>query len=161
MTALLHTHSALRYLVLLAALLALAYLVYALATKKPYGKPGRVLPSVFVGLLDLQVLVGVATLLVTRRWYPAMWGHLVMMVAAAVVAHVLLVRNRRRARPGYGLPLAAVLVATVLVIGGIFAIGRSPLRMTVPRASAGALGLQVEAPPLSGPDSAPPALPRG
>jgi hypothetical protein len=53
-----------------------------------------------------------------------------MMVLAAGLAHALLVVNRKRANPGYLLPLIAVAGAFVLIIGGILAIGRSLLATT-------------------------------
>lgn len=130
MTALLHAHSGLRYLVLLAGLVAAGYYVFALATKKPAGKATRVMGSVFVGLFDLQMLLGF-TLVVMGRFYPALIGHFVMMLLAAAVAHGLLVMNRRSAEPGNTLPLAAVVIATGLAVGGILAIGRGPFTMTV------------------------------
>jgi hypothetical protein len=130
MIALFQAHSGLRFLVFLAALIALLYFAFGLATRRPAGKAMRVMGSIFVGLLDLQILLGVA-LVLSGRWFPALIGHLVMMVLAAIAAHVLLVINRRRARPGFALPFAAVGVALVLIIGGIYAIGRDPLKMTV------------------------------
>lgn len=129
MTALFHAHSGIRYLVLLVGVIAIGYYAFALATKKPAGKATRVLGSAFVGLFDLQVLVGTA-LALGGRFYPAVWGHVMMMVMAAAQAHVLLVVNRRRKEPGNALPLVAVVVALVLAVGGIFAIGRGPLTMT-------------------------------
>jgi hypothetical protein len=125
MRMLFYAHSGLRYLVLLMGLIALAYFAYGLATKRPVDKAVRILGSSFVGLLDLQVLLGILLLGAGWPFYPALWGHLVMMVLAAGLAHALLVVNRRRPDPGYLLPLIAVAGALVLIIGGILAIGRS------------------------------------
>jgi hypothetical protein len=130
MIVLFHAHSGLRFLVLLAALAALAYFAFGLATRRPVGRAVRAFGSTFVGLLDLQILLGVA-LALSGRWYPALIGHLVMMLLAAIAAHVLLVINRRRARPGFALPFAAIGVALALIIGGIYAIpGRGPFTVT-------------------------------
>jgi hypothetical protein len=123
MNILFHAHSGLRYLVLLAGLIALGWFAYGLATKRPVDRSVRILGSSFVGLLDTQVLLGVL-LLTTWPYYPALIGHIVMMVLAAGLAHALLVVNRRRANPGYLLPLIAVAGALVLILGGILAIGR-------------------------------------
>ena len=129
MNALLGAHSGLRFLVLFAGLFSIAVCAIGLVQKKEFSKLARISGSVFVGLLDLQVLLGVAMVLM-GTWYPKLIGHLVMMLSAAVLTHVLLIKNRRSARPGYVLPLIAVGVAFVLIVGGIYAIGRDPLGMT-------------------------------
>ncbi|WP_224243421.1 hypothetical protein [Hyalangium gracile] len=122
-------HSGLRYLVLLAGLVALAYFVSGLATKRPVGKGVRIIGSSFVGLLDLQVLLGIL-MVAMGRYYPRLIGHIVLMLLAAAVTHVLLVINRKRPNPGYLLPLIAVLAALVLIVGGIMAIGRGVFTST-------------------------------
>jgi hypothetical protein len=131
MRMLFYAHSGLRYLVLLMGLVALAYFAYGLATKRPVDKGVRILGSSFVGLLDLQIVLGILLLATGWPFYPALWGHIVMMLLAAGLAHTLLVVNRRRPNPGYLLPLIAVAGAFVLVIGGILAIGRSPVGTTL------------------------------
>lgn len=125
MTTLFHIHSGLRYLVLLMGLIALGYFAYGLATKRPVDRSVRIIGSSFAGLLDTQVLLGI--LLVGTGWpfYPKLWGHLSLMLLAAAFAHVLLVVNRRRAQPGWQLPLIAVAGALVLILGGILSI-RAP-----------------------------------
>ena len=129
-----YAHSGLRYLVLLMGLVAVAYFVFGLVTKRPVDKSVRILGSSFAGLLDTQILLGIILLGVLPQsgwaFYPRFWGHLVMMVAAAALAHVLLVINRKRPNPGYLLPLIGVGGALVLIIGGILAIGRSLMAST-------------------------------
>src|SRR5688500_8880756 len=110
-----YAHSGLRYLVLLAGVLALAYFAFGLATNRPFDKGGRILGASFAGLLHTQVLLGILVL-VTRFYYPALIGHLVLMLAAAVTAQVLLSMNRRRAAPGFKLPLVGVVLAFVFII---------------------------------------------
>lgn len=129
MNILFQAHSGLRYLVLLVGLAALIYFLSGLATKRPVDKGVRILGSVFTGLLDLQVLLGLI-MVAMGRFYPQLIGHIVMMVLAAAVTHVLLVMNRKRATPGYVLPLIAVAVALVFIAGGIMAIGRGLLTHT-------------------------------
>ena len=118
-----YAHSGLRYLVLLVGLVALAYFVWGLATRRAAGRGVRALGAAFVGLLDLQVLLGLV-MLVLGRYYPQLIGHIVMMVLAAVTAQVSMSVNRRRPQPGFVLPLAGVVLALVFIIGGIMAIGR-------------------------------------
>ena len=122
-------HSVVRYVVLAAGLLAFVYLALGAARRGPAGKGVRIAGSIFVGVLDLQVLLGIALALV-RPFYPRLTGHIVMMLAAAVVAHVLLAINRRRAAPGFRLPLIGIGLALVLIAGGILAIGRGVLTAT-------------------------------
>ena len=129
MNFLFHAHSGLRYLVLLAGLVALAYFVSGLVAKRPVGKGVRVLGAIFSGLLDLQVLLGLV-MVAMGRYYPRLIGHIVLMVLAAGVTHALLVINRKRPNPGYLLPLIAVVAALVLIVGGILAIGRGVFTTT-------------------------------
>lgn len=123
-----HAHSGLRYLVLLAGILALGYSLVAMLRNRPWDRTGRVLLMSFVGLLDLQVLIGLVLVFV-RVFYPALWGHLVMMVLAAVVAHVAAGLNKRRPPEGRSHRVAVLgsAGALILVIGGITAIGRAIL----------------------------------
>ena len=122
-------HSGLRYLVLLGGVVALAYYAFGIATRRSPARVARAVGASFVGLLDLQILVGLA-LVLSGRWSPVVIGHLVMMLLAAITAHGLFVISRRSARPGFGLLLTAVAVALLLIVGGIFAIGRGPLQST-------------------------------
>jgi hypothetical protein len=122
-------HSGLRYLVLLGGVVALAYYAFGIATRRSPARVARAVGASFVGLLDLQILVGLA-LVLSGRWSPVVIGHLVMMLLAAITTHGLFVLNRRSARPGFGLLLTAVAVALLLIVGGIFAIGRGPLQST-------------------------------
>lgn len=121
-----HAHSGLRYLVLLAGLLALAYSLVAMLRDKPWDRTGRVLLMSFVGLIDLQVLIGLI-LVFARVFYPALWGHLVMMILAAVVAHVAAGMNKRRPPEprSHRVAVLGSAGALILIIGGITAIGRS------------------------------------
>ncbi|MEX2583233.1 MAG: hypothetical protein WD766_08155 [Gemmatimonadota bacterium] len=119
-------HSGLRYLVLLVGIAALIYFGYAVATKKGDERTGRVLGSAFAGLVDLQIVLGLL-MVAFGLFYSALIGHLFMMIAAAVVAHVAMVFARTSPNPSRGnaVRLLGVAMALVLIIGGIMAIGRS------------------------------------
>lgn len=120
-----HAHSGLRYLVLLAGILSLAYSLVAMLRSRAWDRPGRILLVSFVGLLDLQVLIGIVLVFV-RAFYPALWGHLVMMVLAAVVAHIAAAINKRRPLEART-HLVSVLGSAgglILIVGGVAAIGR-------------------------------------
>ncbi len=125
-------HSGFRYLVLLAGLAALAYLAYGRFTGRPFDRAARVVTAVFTGCLDLQIVLGLLTLS-ERDAYPALAGHIVMMILAAVAAHGLSVAGRRSADPArrYTFTLAGVALALVLVAAGISAIGRGVFQSTV------------------------------
>lgn len=118
-------HSAVRYLVLLAGVVAIIIALVRLKAGTT-GDPGRIAGAAFTGLLDLQVLLGIGVLL-TRPFYPALIGHLTMMILAVAVAHGtgVLLRRRPPERRSPAIQLAGFLLALILVIGGIQAIGRS------------------------------------
>jgi hypothetical protein len=120
---LLSAHSGLRYLVLLLGVLVVAYAAYGMATKRPYDKTMRILGAAFTGVLDLTVLFGVAYLL-SSQFYPQLGGHIVMMVLAVVVAHVVSVVVRKRApeQRTYAPHLVSALIVLAIVSFGILAI---------------------------------------
>lgn len=124
MNVLFKAHSGLRYLVLVVGLLAVVYFVSGLVSKRPVDKKVRILGSSFAGLLDTQILLGLVLLGSGWPFQPMLWGHLSLMLLAAVLAHVLLVVNRRRPQPGFLLPLIGVGGALLLISLGILAIGR-------------------------------------
>ena len=120
-----HAHSGLRYLVLLAALVAIVALADALATGRA-SRATRVLPAIFTGLLDLQVLLGIA-LVIGGLMPDIVVGHLVMMVIALIVAHgaSILAGRTTDERRALTIRLAGIILALVIIIGGIMALGRS------------------------------------
>ena len=127
MNILYHAHSGLRYLVLLAALAALAGLAYALATGRA-PRAAQILAAAFAGLLDFQILLGIG--LVIGGIFPdAAVGHLIIMVFAAVVTHASSIIGQRASseRRELAIRLAGVVIALALIAGGILAIGRGVL----------------------------------
>jgi hypothetical protein len=119
-------HSGVRYLVLLAALAALIASLAGWRRSGAAGSMERGAMLAFVGLLDLQVLIGLA-LLTQWPFYGALAGHIVMMVLAAATAHAGSILARRRApdRPAAPVRAATVVLALILIVGGILAIQRS------------------------------------
>lgn len=120
-----NAHSGLRYLVLLAGTLAALYALFGFIRKTPVDKPGMMLLRIFAVLLDIQVVLGILTLL-TRPFYSALIGHLVLMIGAVAISHLAAVRLKRAPveQRGWGLLLAASLIPLALIIGGILAIQR-------------------------------------
>lgn len=127
-----HAHSGLRYLILLVGILAALYLAFGLLTRRAFDGPARGLVAAFTGALGIQLVLGVL-LLFFRPFYPALIGHVVTMVLAVGAAHGLAAASRKAADPRrmYGLALSGVVLALVLIAGGIMAIGRGVFQTTV------------------------------
>lgn len=122
MTILFHAHSGLRYLVLLVAFAAVVWFLWGWLARRPYERPGRIVMAAYVGLVDIQVAIGLILFLAGRR-PPGIHAHLGLMVLAAVVLHVAsAISKRRPGPPRHVLPLAGSLLAATLVIAGILAI---------------------------------------
>ena len=118
-------HSHFRYLVLLMGVLVTLYAIFGLMARRPFDRAALVLLRIFTGVIDLQVLLGVITL-VTRPFFPALIGHIVMMVAAAAVAHLGAVRLKKQPanERSYTALLVAGLLPLVIMVGGILALQR-------------------------------------
>lgn len=124
MTMLFQAHSGLRYLVLLAGVIALLWFLVGWLRRRPYGPPAPAALAAFLGLLDLQALLGIVMWIGGRRPAGSV-DHLVSMVSAVVVLHLVVASQRRRPRPaGFGLPLAGVAFTLVLIVLGIHLLGR-------------------------------------
>jgi len=122
----LQAHSGVRYLVLLFAAATLLYAMFGVATGRPYDKRMRVTAGLFAATLHLNVLLGLG-LIFMGTFYPALIGHIFMMVAAAVVAQIVpsVMRRRPMEERTYLPHVVNTLVTIGLVVGGIMAIGRS------------------------------------
>ncbi len=136
LTGLLHAHSGLRYLVLLAGVLALAYAVYGWATNRNYDRGMRITGASFAGLLHLQVLLGFVILVSGRLAAgigAALIGHLVAMLLAAVAAQLPLSVMRRRPQEerAYLPHVVGILAAFGLIWLGVASIGRGLLEAAV------------------------------
>jgi hypothetical protein len=121
-----NAHSGFRYLVLLVGLLTALYALVGLIRKTPVNKPALTLLRVFVVTLDIQMVLGILTL-ISGRFFGQLIGHLVLMTAAIAVAHLGAVRLKKAepAQRGYGMVLASALIPLVLIVGGILAIQRA------------------------------------
>lgn len=118
-----YAHSGIRYLVLLAAFAALAYAIYGMVARRPYDQRMRKLGGIFAGLIHLQILLGVGVLF-TGRFYPALGGHVILMVFAAVAAQVVpsVMRRRPMEERTYAPHLIGTLAALAFIVAGILAI---------------------------------------
>ncbi|HEX6066148.1 MAG TPA: hypothetical protein VFZ04_18075 [Longimicrobiales bacterium] len=120
-----NAHSGLRYLIFLVGLLTALIALVGMAQKKPVSSAGLTLLRVFVVLLDIQLLLGVLTL-ISGRFYMQLIGHLVMMVAAVAMAHLAASRLRKAAPEARsnGKLLTGALIPLALIVAGILAIQR-------------------------------------
>ena len=125
---LLYAHSGLRYLVLLAGVVALLYSLFAVLTARPYDRRIRRVAGAFAGLLHLQILLGFFVV-VSGRFYPQLIGHIFMMLAAATAAQVpLSVLRRRPPEERRAMPhLIGTALALLLIWGALRAIQRGLL----------------------------------
>jgi hypothetical protein len=133
MIAFFYAHSGLRYLVLLMGLVVMLHAAFRLARGHGYNDTARRLAAIFSGIVDVQVLLGII-LVFTRTFYPALIGHITLMLTAAVVAHLSGIINRRRSESerSIGLQLALTGLALLLMTAGILAIGRGIMETSIP-----------------------------
>lgn len=123
-----YAHSGIRYLVLLAGVLTLGYGMYGMAARRPYDRTMFMLARSFTAVTHLQLLLGIG-LMLTRRFYSALMGHIIAMVLAAIIVTVVpaVMRRRDPAARSYLPHVIGTLVALALMAMGIMAIGRTPL----------------------------------
>ena len=121
-----YAHSGSRYMVLLTGLLVILYALWGVVNKRPYDKTMRVLSLLFVLSIDLTALLGVSYLFV-GTFYPQLGGHIVTMILAVIVAHVVSAVMKRRpvAERTYMPHVVGTAIVLGLVATGIIAIGRS------------------------------------
>jgi hypothetical protein len=133
MTLLYHAHSGLRYLVLLAAVLVVFHAGFSFFSRWPDVRAGRVMMSIFVGVLDLQILLGIL-LVLGGIYYPMLIGHLSLMALAAVAAHLFAIRAQKApdAALAHRNRLIGVLLALALIVAGIYAIDRTLFETRAP-----------------------------
>lgn len=93
---LLQIHSFLRWILLIAGLVALGYAIYGVITKRPYDRIMRTSASTFAGLLHLQVVLGFFIIVSMRLTLTGLIGHIFLTLGAAVAAQVPLSMMRRR-----------------------------------------------------------------
>jgi heme A synthase len=133
MTFIYYAHSGLRYLVLVAGVVALIYFAFAFFSRRPAHRADRILMSSFVGLLDLQILLGLL-LVIGGIFYPMIIGHLTLMALAAVAAHLAAVRAKRALDPrtAHQIRLVGTLITLGLIAAGISALGRGIFESRAP-----------------------------
>jgi hypothetical protein len=139
---LLHLHSALRYLVLLAGVAVIAHALWGTVKKRPHDATMKKLAITFRSLMDVSLFSGIVMITVGYDFDADAGLHVVLMALATVVSHIVpaVMRNRRqeqRTLLPYAVATAAVLamviVGTVSLGRPAFGWGSPPTEQTVPR----------------------------
>lgn len=124
---LLGLHSGWRYVVLLAGVVTFVMGLLALRAGA-VGDRSLLALRLFAVAVDVQFLAGVALLFV-RGFYPQLMGHLILMIAAVALVHLLSMTLKKRPpeRRTPALLLTGTGIALLLMVAGIMAIGRPVL----------------------------------
>jgi hypothetical protein len=118
-------HSWVRWLVVLAAVLDIAYFAFCWLRARSYDVTARRLMSLFAGLISLQWLLGVVLLVVfgsqTGFGVRHYWEHLTVMTLAVFIANLPAMLRRRQLTDAqrYLVNVASIVVVIVLVVVGI------------------------------------------
>ncbi len=128
MTVLLTLHSITRWLAVFAGLAVLVRFALGLAKKQPYDRLAQTLASAFAGLMDTQLLLGLAFFLWSGAASPGVfslryrWEHLAVMLLAILAAHLPAMWKKRSDETRYRNGLIAFAVSILLVVVGVFAL---------------------------------------
>ncbi len=123
----LHLHAGLRWLVVLAGLAVIAYALYGAAKKRPHDAAMKNLAITFRSLMDVTLFSGVVLVMTGFDFRGNLGTHVVLMVLATVVSHVVpaVMRKRRPAERSLIPYAVATAVALALVLLGVLAIQSS------------------------------------
>ena len=120
------SHSGFRYLVLLSGIAVIGYALYGVATKRPHDKMMKNLAITFRSMMDISLFLGVALIMTGYGFYNDLGVHILIMILATVVSHIVPAVMRKRPQAERSLmPYAvATAIALALVAVGTPAIGR-------------------------------------
>lgn len=124
---LLHLHSGLRWLVLLAGLAVILYALRGFVTKQPHDKVMKNLAITFRSLMDLTLFSGIVMVMTGFDFSNDLGAHVVLMLLATVVSHIVPAVMRKRKQEERSLmPYAvATAVSLAMVVLGTVTIVRS------------------------------------
>lgn len=118
-------HSIVRFLVLAIALAGIVVSLLNLAQRSALARPGQILASAFVGMYDLQVLLGLLIILLGGLSNAL---HPVVMFVGVLVAHGIQSMSKRSGENASPLARLALFVVPLLIIlVGLALIGRLPV----------------------------------
>jgi hypothetical protein len=120
-----YAHSGLRWLLVLAILVALGFMIFSLVTKREQDRFTRIIMVTFSSLVGLQWVLGMLYYVVIGTELEV-WTlrnqhtHAAVMTGALLVAHLYLpVRRRADNRTYYLASIAVVVVTTVFIVWGV------------------------------------------
>lgn len=118
-------HSLLRFVILVVALAGVVLALVSISNKQLLEKQQRMLAAAFVGLYDLQALVGILLILLgglTQAVHP------LVMLIGVIVAHGLQSMTKREAGPNAAVTRLALFVVPLAIIAvGLASIGHLPV----------------------------------
>lgn len=120
------SHSGFRYLALLSGLVVIGYALYGVATKRPHDKRMKNLAITFRSMMDISLFLGVVLIMTSYGFYNDLGVHILIMVLATVVSHIVpaVMRKRPQAERTLTPYAVATAIALVLVVVGTLSIGR-------------------------------------
>lgn len=119
-------HRFLPVLILLTGLATIGYAVVGTAKKRPHDKTMKNLAIGFRTSMDVTLLSGLALVMTGFGFYPDLGVHVILMILATVVSHIVPAVQRRRPQAERTLmPYAvATLIAMALVTMGIVSVAK-------------------------------------
>lgn len=120
------SHSGFRYLALLSGLAVIGYALYGVATGRPHDKRMKNLAITFRSMMDISLFLGVVLIMTSYGFYNDLGVHILIMVLATVVSHIVpaVMRKRPQAERTLTPYAVATAIALVLVAVGTMSIGR-------------------------------------
>jgi FtsH-binding integral membrane protein len=123
-----YAHSGLRWLVVLAILVALVFIIYSLAVRRERDRITRIIMTTFSSLVGLQWVFGLLYYVTVGTSFNE-WNlrnqatHAAIMTGAVVVAHLYMPFRRRDDNQVYYLAsIGAIVLATVFIVWGVAAL---------------------------------------
>jgi uncharacterized membrane protein len=120
------SHSGFRYLAFLSGLAVIGYALYGVAKKRPHDKRMKNLAITFRSMMDISLFLGAVLIMTSYGFYNDLGVHILIMVLATVVSHIVPAVMRKR--PQAERTLTPYAVATAIALGlvavGTLAIGR-------------------------------------
>ncbi|GMV04951.1 MAG: hypothetical protein AMXMBFR53_12310 [Gemmatimonadota bacterium] len=123
---LLHLHSGLRYLILLAGLAVILYALHGVIKKRPHDATMKNLAITFRSLMDVTLFTGIVVVMTGFGFYNDLGVHVILMLLATVVSHVVpAVMRKRKQEERTLLPYAvATAIALAMVALGVLSIAK-------------------------------------
>jgi hypothetical protein len=112
-------HSGVRWIVTLATVIALVWMIVALVSNRPYDKITRIIMSAFGGLVGLQWIIGIVLIVVMGVYTSYQLEHAVTMTLALVAAHGYVPFKKRPDRTRLVINIVCIALTLALVFVGV------------------------------------------